>query len=463
MGRKTGIHTFGATAIGTVLALVTSVLVARYLGPEGRGLLLAFVFWPGLLRRIFYLSVNEATNYAVARARGEEGGEKMDQESRTALALHLIIIFPVTLFSLLLLPVVLDEARQQHLSLLLIFTFVATPFTLWDLYYNAVCQARYRVNEFNILRLVQPALYVVSLLALLVMNSFTVEGVLAAMVISTVGSVLLGIYFEGLSLPIWNWKRIWELIKFGLRIHGANMLLYISAEIDKFVIIMWMDNADAGIYAVALAVSLLGNNLIVQSFAVLAYPKISAVEDPKVQTGLIRDFTQLAVLFLVFINSTIAIASPWLVSVVFGQDFSSAIPLTIILLLTNTLQGIRQVIDRALRATLDVSPGMISEVVGLASFVAFVPIGMNSAGLVGVAWALAASRFLALIAIVFLTMQRRNLDARDLFGWHHSTAQRLLRETQRDLKQFFYSRSSHASPLKSGHIVMSLFSKGEQT
>ena len=57
------------------------------------------------------------------------------------------------------------------------------------------------------------------------------------------------------------------LLRTGGHIHRANLVLYTAAEVDELVVVWWMDDASTGLYAVALAVSLVGSALVVQSLS----------------------------------------------------------------------------------------------------------------------------------------------------------------------------------------------------
>ena len=74
MTRRALITTFGVTGVTMGLSLITSVVLARNLGPEGRGLLLALTFWPALWTALSNLSLNEATCFHVARSGAADGG-----------------------------------------------------------------------------------------------------------------------------------------------------------------------------------------------------------------------------------------------------------------------------------------------------------------------------------------------------------------------------------------------------
>jgi O-antigen/teichoic acid export membrane protein len=219
----------------------------------------------------------------------------------------------------------------------------------------------------------------------------------------------------------------------GLRIHGANLLLYIGAEVDKLVVIQWMDDASIGVYAVALAVSLAGSGLITQSLMVLAYPKISGAADKSQQVTLVCNFAQAAFLLLILINGAVALIAPWLVPMVFGVDFAAAVPVAMILLLMNTFRGARQVMERALRATLNTRLGMLSEGVGLACFAALAPIGGSLSGLAGIAWAMAGAQLLALGFMLVGMARSYKLSVQDLLGLRRATVLWLLRQMRQEL------------------------------
>src|SRR5207249_2767213 len=95
--------TFGATGINMVLSLVTSIMLARCLGPEGCGALLVITFWPTLILGIVQFSLNEATIYHVARAGAAGDSGSRDRQCAYALTLELFGAGAATLASLLLL------------------------------------------------------------------------------------------------------------------------------------------------------------------------------------------------------------------------------------------------------------------------------------------------------------------------------------------------------------------------
>jgi enterobacterial common antigen flippase len=431
---RTLVATFGATGVNMALSLLTSIVVARYLGPEGRGALLVIIFWPTMILNFCQLSLNEATIYHVARAGADGDGSGRDRQCAYGLTLELFAVGVTTLGWLLFLPVFFGAARAHYLPLAMLYAAAITPLTILDLYYNAVRYGREDIRRLNILRLCQPVAYAAALTVLVVAGSLEVKTVLVATLLSTGVSVLVGLSFEGLRAPKWNLPAIRDMLRTALRLHATNLLLYASAEIDKLVVVQWMDEISVGLYAAALAVSMFGPGFVAQSLIVLAWGRISAETEQHQQRALVCRFTQAAILSLVLINGAVAVVCPWLVPTLYGKQFAGAVPVATILLLMTTFRGVRQVMDRALRAALIIRISIQGEIVGLISFIILAPIGSHLGKLAGIAWAMAGAQGLALIVMVIGTARHFDLATLHLLGLQMPNFSTVLRVATREYR-----------------------------
>ena len=166
----TWIATFGATAVVVALSLLTSIILARHLGPEGRGILLAMTFWPAMLSALLNLSINEATMYHVARARVSSGPRAAQNYGGAALLLQTLVAIAVTLLSLLLLPIFFWSNRSENLATVLSYAALFTPLCIGDLHFKATLQGRGEFHALNIVRLCQPVGYAIALAALVLIT-----------------------------------------------------------------------------------------------------------------------------------------------------------------------------------------------------------------------------------------------------------------------------------------------------
>ncbi len=145
--------------------IVTGVLLARMLGPAGKGVLTAILLWPGLIVAILSLGIYESATYyaAVEKVRGSRiaGG---------ALLIGLVQSGAAVAVWLLILPIVLghygaDTVTDGRIFALWIPTYLVAVIAM------GVLLGRMEISLYNGLRLAQTLLITVVLLLVLVLPS----------------------------------------------------------------------------------------------------------------------------------------------------------------------------------------------------------------------------------------------------------------------------------------------------
>ena len=111
IGLRAYIGTFGTSVIVQCFTVLQGIIVARLLGPLGRGQYAAVILWPNVFAAIGIFG----TNIALARAAAKT--EHYDRVIRTAIFLALITASLSSLACYLLLPQLLPKAEQQLLDL----------------------------------------------------------------------------------------------------------------------------------------------------------------------------------------------------------------------------------------------------------------------------------------------------------------------------------------------------------
>lgn len=417
-----------------LLGLVTSVILARTLGPDGRGLLTAILFWPTFLLQWAYFSLNEATSREVAHV---SSGNliKGNQIAQSALAIHVVSALWVALIIAVVLPLVIKEDHQIHLHLILAYGVAFALLTVIDLFNHAVLQGRGQVSHANALRLVQPGVYASLLVIMLISGKPEVTLVLGAMLVSTLASVVTGFLFSGIRHPVWHWSQIKTIYSTAVRFHGVNVLLYLSTEMDKLVVIHWMNDVEIGYYVVALAYAMLGMGMAVSSFAVLTYADIGSITDKRLQATAVARYSRQAMLMIFLINMFASLMVVWAIPLLYGEAFSDAVPIAAILLFATACKGLRQVLDRALRACLNTRIAIKAE---LASIMIFGLLLLFSYRLVGelasIAIAIAVSQLLSLIFLMRGVMNAFSLSLTDMWGLRPATLTELLRIVEQEAR-----------------------------
>lgn len=434
MTRHALVSTFGATGLTMGLSLITSIVLARNLGPDGRGALLGLTFWPAMLVAMLGLSVNEATTYRVARANASEGISGARRYISSGLVIQMAIAATATGLTLTILPFLLPAARQASLGTVLWYAAAFTPLMTLDLHFKAVLQGRGAFHWLNVARLAQPVVYAAALLGLVLGQALSVESVIAAIVAALAVSVVVGVVGGGASVAGTSVDAMRETLATGCKFHLANVVLYAAGEADKLFVLYVMDDTKVGYYAVAIALSALGSGVVVQSLSLILTGEMAAMTTPAGQGDVLVRNMHTATLMLIVINGAAAVLAPIWLPILFGSQFAEAVPVVAILLLMGTIKGIRNILDRAMRATHNSMIGMAGEAVALAALVVLAPVGVKLAGLQGFAWGLCGAQACALVVMIMLAARQVVIDPRLLSPLHRDNVARLGRFARRELR-----------------------------
>lgn len=413
--RSSALTTFAATAAIVLLTFATSIILARNLGPEGRGLLLALTFWPALISALTNLSLNEAAAYHIARSDGMSDAAAKREFEATGLLLQLAMAFVSGAICVLVIDLLLPAAHRVSLWAVLCYAVLFAPLSVLDQHFKAVLQGRGQFILLNAIRLVQPLAYATLLVLLVILSAVSVGSVMAAMIASLAVSPLVVALVDGAPVVPLSRAAASKLVSSGLRFHVANFVLYAATEIDKLIVLQLVDISLVGQYAIAIGVSSLGSGLVVQSVGLLLSREMSALRDLQHRGELLIRGVHVTTIALVLVNGAAAALAPWWLPLVFGQEFVPAVPVAMVLLLMGTLRGIRQIIDRGMRAAHVTSTGITGEAIALVASVVFATLGCKLGSLLGLAAGLALAQ--ACACVVTFVMVARHFNLKLVHFW----------------------------------------------
>jgi PST family polysaccharide transporter len=201
----------------------------------------------------------------------------------------------------------------------------------------------------------------------------------------------------GLLLLVTRWRPAFhlarsafrELLAFGARYSALRILGYLGANVDNFLIAIFIGPVALGYYVIAYRVFTVLNELFVQTVNNVALPAFSRLQDePRRLNAMFHQVCAAAALFAFPIYTLLAISAGQLIPAVFGPKWHTSVPVLELL----TVAGVAQaqlaftssyviaigLIKRELPWTIAVT---IAELVGFAATVHF--------GIVAVAAALA--------------------------------------------------------------------------
>jgi O-antigen/teichoic acid export membrane protein len=420
--------TFFSNGLILLLNLITGILLARLLLPEGRGILAVILYWSHFFAGYGGLSLNEATAYRASLFQTHA-----DVVRATSFWLAILIATVIIFCGYPLLPILLGEERSQWVTLSQFYLVLFVPATLIATNLLGVDQGCQNFAWFNLLRILDPLVYLIAILSMSTLNEVTVTSMTYATLAGILVSAILRTLLSAKSLlttwPKWNEAK--KLLVIGSRFHFSNLLLYTSTEIDRFIIILLADDYSLGLYIVALTVANGGFGVITQAFTTLLFPKVSAATEKTEQRRLIIKSLQFSSLLLVMSNLFLAIITPWLIPLLFGHSYLPAVPPTLLLLLAFTTKGMKKVMMYGLRGLGKTREGNFSEMLGLVVFILSVKPLFSLWGLLGVGLALAIANMVAMLYLSHYLRLLLNISISDWWGIRIATIQQIFREVKK--------------------------------
>jgi O-antigen/teichoic acid export membrane protein len=365
---RAGIVTYLFSALTLVANLVSGVISARALGPDGRGVTVALTTVSQLAGFLFALGVAQSLSYFIARR---------PQDGPSLLSTWVLLLLPLAAVAIaiseLLLPTIFAVDGEQAIQVGRWFLFSIVLVIGLELNYGLLLGAQ-DFFVYNVLRLAQPTLMAVSFLVLWPLDALTVESALIAPTAGTALVLAIGmarsVHQIGVGPPALRLglRTLW----FGVRGQGATVANHVTARLDVAMLPAFVVPASVGLYSVATNISLIVYQLS-STFAALVLPA-AARDARRSAIKVVGSFwAALAVASVVALG--LALFARPLLGFVYGDDFRGAatslrllLPGAVAFAGASILSAGIYAAGRPFTATLTQLLGMVVTVVGLSVF-----------------------------------------------------------------------------------------------
>lgn len=314
---------FVTTAAGLAGTFLTYVVIARALGPDGRGVVAVLQTDAVIVASLLGLGVPWALFYYAGHTREPQpallGISLVHGAALAVAAVGLGVLLGPTL------------AQAQDLPddlTLFVVAAVLVPATFLEYAYLDMLRGHRRFRLANGIVLAGRGLGLVATLVLVTWLALGVRGALIALVAGSIAQVLAALPVlasrgVGLSRSVARQVR-----RYGLRVQGASVSRLLSRRLDIVILSLFAPSAVVGHYAVAQSLAELAL-LVPQAFGLAVSPLITSREaGPRLTHRLIRVNGAVALVVV----AALAATAPWSVVLAFGEDFEPAVvPLLILL------------------------------------------------------------------------------------------------------------------------------------
>ncbi len=382
------LQSFASTGTIQAINLLTGVLVARLLLPEGRGELAIVMLWPNLMLMIGFCGLDQAVIYHTARAR-EQAGPRSRAVFLAAVVPGALLMLGTAVIGWFLLPWILTPEHEELIGLSRAFLLVATPLHLVNNLLMAVLLGRQKLLQWNLLRLVQPLCYLLALVALWSAGAVSVLHTMAVFLASSlVVSLFLvptGFHEMRGSLPKAALPTR-EVFGYAARVHLQALCQILARRIDQALISLYLLAADLGLYVVALALAS-ALEMLSGTLSMVAFPKIASQASEAGKQALFGRYFRFNLALLLTGAIGLWLLGPWLLVLLFGAAFEPAGAVLRVLVLAAVFQGLSGSLSFGYKAHDRLSVvnqgAFLSLLAAAPAFALLLP----SHGLLGAAWA----------------------------------------------------------------------------
>jgi O-antigen/teichoic acid export membrane protein len=355
--RNTYLGTFATSLFTQGCTVLQGILLARLLGPAGRGEFATVVLWPNVFAGIGILGVN----MAIARFAGQ--GLDSGGLVKTAVKAALVTGVLSALVCSLLLPVMLPETKHNLLpSAYLFVSFI--PLNHLALNLQGIDHGG---GNFRWLNATRALLYPVFFTGISLCWWFATDKVFWVVVSLLVanGSVVL----LRLSLKLKSFRHSGyavtskALIKESYPFVAASIIAILYMQMDKALLVWLLAPEEIGWYVAAFAAA--GSVNVLNSALGIVQFSAAAQADPGCGFASLAKVLRRGGILSLMAGGLLAALLPWLVPLVYGADFSPAASIALLLLPGLILAGLGGIINQALCGQGHPVAGVISKVLGL--------------------------------------------------------------------------------------------------
>ncbi len=400
-----------ASIIIQLANIVSGVLVARMLGPEGRGELAAVFLWPLIIATVGRLGINEAITYFAAA--GKFSLRVVHGTGMTFLAVMCPIMVVV---GVLLYPAIFSGYGGDVLRVALVF-LAFIPLNLITIVQQSLFRGAMMITEFNILRTLVHINFAVGVLLVWLFGQASVMNAALAMLAANAVVVVLGglmLARRGLLFARPERGAAKEMLVYGIKVHYGDLGLFASERLGQALISLLLTATELGLYTVAATIAR-GSLLLAETAELLALPNIAGQSSAADKATMLGAYMK-GMLALTLPGSLVLMAiTPWVLGTLFGAEFLPAASTVNVLILANIPLAGKLVFavgffahDRALKVGK-------AEMISVAVLAALLAVLLPTMGILGAALAVLVTNSAGLAMLIYWGRTELGISAATIF------------------------------------------------
>ena len=303
------------------IGLITTVVVARTLGPEGRGLYAVAMAIGAIGVQCGTLGLHTVNSYAAAKDRSSLPG--LVGNSLAVAAMVGALAMTGTYIAVAIRPQIAPLGGS-----LLFLALLWIPFGLAYTLVQCLLLGVNAVAVYNRAELANRTLALVMIVGLMLLHAVSPQSVLAVGLVMTAGAGAAAVRHlvrDSGRAPQPSWKLFTGNFSYGLRAYLGTFFCFLVSRTDVLMLKYLASTEAAGHYSIA---GTMADNVSILPVIVasLLLPKLSATADIRRKYTLMKKTVVGTTAILVPLFGATMLLAPWAIRVLFGEAFAPAAP-----------------------------------------------------------------------------------------------------------------------------------------
>ena len=314
------LQTMGTRVFCLAVTVAASVLTARLLGPEGKGILTVLGTLTATLAQFGNLGLTAANVHFAAQRPGE-------RPQLAAVSLWVAVGMGALLAGLALAVSVWRPDLLSEIPLsLLVVAVLSLPFLLASQLLQSLLLGMEAIPAFNLLDVFRTVVGLAVLVVLAGLGWFTVAALVwTSSLLAVLGAAVTWGLIRERSRMAWRFARgfLREMLGYGMVFFLNNLLAFLLLKSDYFLVNSLLGVREVGVYSVAVQIADL-LLLVPATVATLLFPRLSAIADTAERTRMCLQCARITAGAMAVGCALVGGLGPWVVAWVWGAAFAPA-------------------------------------------------------------------------------------------------------------------------------------------
>jgi len=328
---KNSAITFSSRILIFIIGFITSVILARALGPTGRGIYVLIVLIPTVMLRLGSFGMEAANVYFTGSKRYKtEDIVSNSLLSSIVISLTLILIF----FGISNLDIFYNFIQANQINLKYLWLIILTiPFSLIYGFLRYIFLGKEKIIIFNKISIFFTIIHLIAIIIFVLIFRQDVFGAVISYICANICIAIFVIFLVKKFAKIkayYNKELFKESIKYGLKAYFGNLAQFLNYRLDMFLVAIFLTPAAVGYYSISVGIAE-RIWMLPGAFASVLFPKISSLRSVE-SNNLTPRISRHTFFITIFLSLVLAILAKPLIELFFGITFlPSLIPLLILL------------------------------------------------------------------------------------------------------------------------------------